>query len=197
MSKKITEIVESIRDLQRQLEAEFEEIRGEFSYSLHRKKIIFDEKVKRRHKTLKTQVWTYVRRARFLTMLTAPIIYAVIIPIILLDFFVTIYQAICFPVYGIPKVQRSEYIMLDHVTLQYLNMLEKLNCVYCSYSNGLLAYSAEIAARTEQYWCPIKHSRRVLGSHHRYPDFLEFGDGEGYHEGLQNLRNQLKNGDQS
>jgi len=44
-------------------------------------------------------------------VLTAPIIYAVIVPLVLLDLFVTVYQSVCFPVYGIPKVRRREYLI--------------------------------------------------------------------------------------
>jgi hypothetical protein len=29
----------------------------------------------------------------------------------------------------------------------------------------------EVASRTEIYWCPIKHARRVLGPHPHYQGF--------------------------
>jgi hypothetical protein len=74
--------------------------------------------------------------------------------------------------------------------LSYLNALEKLNCVYCGYANGTLAYAREIAARTEQFWCPIKHARRVGGVHLRGERFFEFGDAEAYRQGLQRIRGQ-------
>jgi len=40
------------------------------------------------------------------------------------------------------------------------------------YENGLAGYFREIAARTEQYWCPIKHARRIKAAHGRYPRFF-------------------------
>ena len=92
----------------------------------------------------------------------------------------TLYQAVCFPVYRIEKVRRADYISIDRHHLAYLNGLEKLNCMYCGYGNGLLAYASEIAARTEAYWCPIKHARRMEGTHRHYPEFLEYGDAEGF-----------------
>jgi hypothetical protein len=55
--------------------------------------------------------------------------------------------------------------VFDRYHLAYLNVLEKLNCAY---ANGLIAYVREIAGRTEQYWCPIKHARRVIGAHSHY-----------------------------
>ena len=76
--------------------------------------------------------------ARPMVILTAPVIYSVIIPFVLLDLFVSLYQAVCFPVYGIEKVRRRDYIAYDRKHLSYLNGFEKLNCVYCAYGNGLL-----------------------------------------------------------
>ena len=77
-------------------------------------------------------------------------------------------------------MQRRDHVTFDRQHLAYLNGLEKLNCVYCSYANGLLSYAREIAGRTEKHWCPIKHARRLSGTHQYYPDFLEYGDAHGY-----------------
>jgi hypothetical protein len=77
-------------------------------------------------------------------------------------------------------VRRSDYLVFDRHHLSYLNGLEKLNCAYCSYANGLLAYAREIAGRTELHWCPIKHARRVLGAHGTYHEFDDYGDAEAY-----------------
>jgi len=112
--------------------------------------------------------------------LTAPVIYAVIMPFLLLDLFVSVYQAVCFPVYGLEKVRRRDHIVFDRHRLRYLNGLEKFNCAYCAYGNGLLAFVSEIAGRTEGYWCPIKHAQRLENTHRHYPDFAEYGDAEGY-----------------
>jgi hypothetical protein len=79
-------------------------------------------------------------------------------------------------------------MIFDRAALQYLNALEKLNCAYCSYVNGVIAYVREIASRTGQYWCPIKHARRVLGAHPRYAAFEEYGDGVHYQARLRTLR---------
>ena len=121
-------------------------------------------------------------------MITAPVIYSVIVPLVLLDLFVTVYQAVCFPVYGIPKVRRRDYLVFDRHHLAYLNALEKLNCAYCAYANGLIAYVREIASRTEEYWCPIKHARRLIGAHAYCATFEDYGDAEGYRRRLEELR---------
>jgi hypothetical protein len=50
----------------------------------------------------------------------------------------------------------------------------------------------EVAGRTEQYWCPIRHARRIRGAHPRYSEFVEYGDAEGYKRKLIPLRDALK-----
>jgi hypothetical protein len=59
-------------------------------------------------------------------------------------------QWVCFPIYGISRVQRHRYFAIDRHKLAYLNVIEKANCVYCSYANGLIGYVREVTARTEQ-----------------------------------------------
>jgi hypothetical protein len=122
----------------------------------------------------------------------APVIYSVLIPLVLLNLWMSLYQAACFPVYGIGRVVRARYILLDRGQLRYLNWIERLNCNYCGYANGVVAYTREIAARTEQYFCPIKHAQRCAGMHSRYRGFLEFGDTEAYKKELARVRADLK-----
>jgi len=136
-------------------------------------------------------LWDYIRRGKISYGLTAPVIYGMIVPAVILDLGVTIYQAVCFPVYGIPKVRRGDYIAIDRHRLPYLNALQKLNCVYCGYFNGLIDYVREIASRTEQFWCPIRHARRVKGVPTRYWHFLRYGDGKDLHRRWMQLREEL------
>lgn len=122
---------------------------------------------------------------------TTPLIYVQAIPLVLLDLFVTAYQWICFPIYGVERVRRRRYSLLDRHRLPYLNAIEKLNCTYCAYANGVIAYTREVTARTEAYWCPIKHRSRVRDPHGLYEDFFEFGDARGYRRGLGTVRKSL------
>jgi hypothetical protein len=134
----------------------------------------------------------YLSEADLLNMLTAPVIWFILIPALFLDLSVTVFQAVCFRVYGIPRVKRRRYIVIDRQSLAYLNVLEKLNCMYCGYFNGLIAYVREVAGRTEQYWCPIKHARRQASIHSRYGKFLEYGDAEGYRSRLEEIRRNFR-----
>ena len=148
----------------------------------------FERETLQYHKALATRLHVYLANSGFLTTLTAPIIWSCLVPAVLLDLFVTIYHSVCFRIYGIPLVRRGDYIVVDRHNLQYLNAIEKLNCVYCGYFNGLIAYVQEIAARSEQYWCPIKHARRLGAIHNRYHRFIEYGDGELYQKRFDELR---------
>jgi hypothetical protein len=168
-----------------------EEIKSAF-YELRNGKVWFSKEMKREHRRLKTSLVRYVLHSRILAILTAPFIYAVIIPFVLLDLFVSVYQAVCFPVYGIPKARRRDYIAIDRNKLRYLNAVEGFNCMYCSYGNGVLAYAVEIAGRTEQHWCPIKHARRVQNAHDRYSHFLPYGDAHAYREEIDQVRCDFK-----
>jgi hypothetical protein len=46
----------------------------------------------------------------------------------------------------------------------------------------------EIVARTEQYFCPIKHARKILGTHAHYAKFLDYGDATDYEMRLEEFR---------
>ncbi|MEE2986272.1 MAG: hypothetical protein VX667_00585 [Nitrospinota bacterium] len=45
--------------------------------------------------------------------MTAPVIWSYLVPALLMDLVVSFFQSVCFPVYGIPKVRRSDYMVLD------------------------------------------------------------------------------------
>ena len=186
MTTSIEELQSRIRALQEQLELEYDQLREEFTQQREALAHRFLE-MQRRHKI---GVWQYITHSRLSVILTAPLVYLGWIAFFLLDAFVSLFQALCFPVYGIPKVQRSDYLVFDRADLPYLNLIEKFNCLYCSYGNGVAAYTREVSARTEQYWCPIKHARRLKDAHQNYPRFFEHGDGEAYRKGLERLRQQ-------
>ena len=112
-----------------------------------------------------------------------PFIWFMIIPLFLFDICLEIYHRICFPIYGIKIVRRKDYIRMDRHKLSYLGIVDKINCEYCGYANGLMQYAARIAGDTEKYWCGIKH-KRTKGysepSHHK--GFLEYGDEKAYRQ---------------
>jgi len=176
------------------MQDEVEEVYRQARQDLEQQRLRLADEFLRQQKRYKEGLLRFVLHARPLVLLTAPVIYIGWIPFLLMDLFVTVFQFICFPVYGIPRVRRADYLVFDRQDLPYLNIIEKLNCFYCSYGNGVAAYAREVAARTEQYWCPIKHARRMLAAHDHYPKFFDHGDAEAYRLGLKLLRDDLARG---
>ncbi len=191
MNKKIKELLAQITILEDQLKEELEKEDNRIPFTIERGRVWFDKETLRRQKEALIDLYHYIKNSEILYILTAPVIYAVIIPALVLDLFVTVYQAVNFRVYKIPLVKRSDYIVFDRQYLAYLNIVEKINCLYCSYFNGLMAYAGEVAARTEQFWCPIKHAKKIAYRHRHYDKFVSYGD-EHYHEKLEALRKELQ-----
>jgi hypothetical protein len=192
MTTQLDTLMDRLREVQSEIEVELAKRREELRFRLENRRIVFEKQVLRLHRELKTRASRYFIDANPLIVLTAPVIYSLIVPIVLLDLWVMAYQAICFPVYKIPKVRRRDYLVFDRHHLAYLNNIEKINCAYCSYCNGAIAFVREVASRTEVYWCPIKHARRILGPHPHYQGFADFGDAVGFRERLSQMRDGVK-----
>ncbi len=191
MNKELNELLAKLTACRTRLKNAGRDMRQKFNYTIEGHKVRFEAEIKRLHARYKMRLIKYLITARPLSIITAPVIYSMVVPIALMDLSITIYQHICFQSYGIPRVKRRDYIIIDRHQLSYLNIIEKFNCVYCGYGNGFVAYAQEIIARTEQYWCPIKHAQRVLGRHERYKNFADYGDAENYSKQLKELRKAL------
>jgi hypothetical protein len=177
-----------LREAETELDRELARQRERLGTGFDRQRLRFERAVLDRQRRFRRGLAAFFARAPFLFMVTAPVIYAMLIPIALLDLALFVYQHVCFPVYGIRKVRRSDFIAWDRHHLGYLNLIEKLNCDYCGYATGVIAYAREIGSRTEAYWCPIKHAEAVRPPHHRYYEFLDYGDAEGFRR-RQDARN--------
>jgi hypothetical protein len=105
-----------------------------------------------------------------------------IIPAVILDLFLFLFQQTCFRLYWIPLVKRGEFLSTERKHLDYLNWIEKINCLYCSYVNGMFSYAVEVWGRTEKYWCPIKHARKLKTIHDWQKHFADYGDAEWFNE---------------
>ena len=190
MNDHIRHLLTQLEASEKELEKALQEHKVHLNFSIKGKRVEFEDSVKQAHKQVKISLIKWLGN-RPINLLTAPIIYGMVFPILLLDGCISLYQAICFPIYKIPKVTRSDYIIFDRHHLSYLNIVEKSHCMYCTYGNGLLAYATEIIARTEQYFCPIKHARKMMGRHARYASFVEYGDAQDYQAKLEQFRVDL------
>lgn len=191
MNPKISELLARIQHMELEIEHEMKRRRAELQADFEETRVRFEQEVLEQQRRFKTGVLAYLLTANWLTLLTAPVIYALVVPILFLDVSITVYQHICFRAYGLPRVKRSDYFVFDRAHLAYLNLIEKVNCAYCSYGNGVMAYGREVVARTEQYWCPIKHARKIMAAHPYYTGFVDFGDAQSYKDQLEELRAEL------
>ncbi len=192
MNNEIDDLVRRLVRLEDELESKLEAQRAEFQYRLEEKRAVFEEGVIRQHKLIKTGLLTFLRQSPLAALLVAPAVYGLIAPIALLDLGVYVFQIVCFAAWGMDRIDRSDYVIVDRHRLAYLNGIEKLNCAYCGYANGVIAYAREAASRSEQYWCPIKHALRVRAPHRRYRGFVAYGDARGFRSRLDDLRKQVR-----
>lgn len=191
MNPKIADLLERLRHIEEEIESELKRRRVELQADFENRRVRFEQDVLDQQRRFKLGLVKYLSGAELRHVASIPFILAVVLPLLLLDLFVFVYQITCFPLYRIDRVRRGDYVVFDRTHLAYLNVFEKFNCAYCSYANGLLAYVREVAGRTEQYWCPIKHSRRILQAHPYYGGFVDFGDAEAYRRELHILREAL------
>ena len=191
MNEQIRELLSQISDIEDEIEDIINQHQEQILFLYEDGKIKFKEGIEDAHKQVKKTIIRFLLDSKIRNVLSAPFIYSMIVPFVILDLSITIYQQICFSLYRIKKVNRSAFIIIDRYRLKHLNSIEQFNCVYCGYGNGVIAYTREVASRTEQYWCPIKHARKVVGRHSRYHDFIDFGDAENYHQRLAEYRAKL------
>ena len=182
MKATIRDILAKIEWLNQELREEYTRLAEKYWFSFHKRRVIFLEEFRRRNKTFKFPTWKYVLPNNIRHVLSIPFIYGVFIPAVIFDIFITLYQWITFPLYHIPRVKRTDYFIYERRFLDYLNIIQKINCLYCSYFNWLAGYAVEIGARTERYWCPIKAAHKPRFSHGWYKDFADYGNPEDWNE---------------
>lgn len=191
MNRRISQIVDQIASLETELDKLLDEREAGLRYRLAGRRVEFEQALRETHERVRMGVFRWFTTVRPQNYLTMPVIYGAALPLLLFDLCISVYQRVCFPVYRIARVKRADYIVFDHQHLAYLNIIEKAHCLYCSYAVGLVAYAQEIIGRTEQYFCPIKHARKVRGAHSRYRQFLDYGAEENFHDKLEQFRQQL------
>lgn len=188
MNEQISHILARMATLEDELRTAVQQQEHKMFFEIKGKRVEFERSVKAAHKKLKRSFFRWLITDRPQNLITGPIIYTMIIPLIMLDLCVSFYQLACFPIYRITKVRRDDYIVFDRRHLSYLNFIEKFHCTYCEYGNGLMGYMGEILARTEQYFCPIKHAHKILGTHSHYNRFLDYGEADAYEAKLDEFR---------
>ena len=104
MNPKIDELLVRIKALEGELESEVIARQADLRFRLENHRVRFEQEVLTRHRQLKVGLLRYLAGASWRHMLSALVIYPMIVPIVLLDTGVSLYQALCFPLYRIKKV---------------------------------------------------------------------------------------------
>ncbi len=117
MSKRATQIADEIRTLEQELRQEIQRIRID-SFEITEKAIHFKDEVVIRHRTQALSVLTYLRRAKMKHIVCLPIIWSCLLPAIVMDALVSLYQMLCFLLFGVLKVKRSDHVVFDRRNLK-------------------------------------------------------------------------------
>lgn len=195
MNERIESLVDRMAQLENELHSELKDCEIRYKKSFVQQVSDLKSSVVSASEELKENVRDVERSSTLRHLASAPFIYLMIIPLAFLDLTLSAYQAICFRLYGVARVKRSEHFIIDRLYLDNLTGIDKLNCTYCGYGNGVITYAREIISRTEQYWCPIKHAQKTHSTSERYREFLEYGDTEDYKEKITRYRDELRRDD--
>ncbi|MBU0960347.1 MAG: hypothetical protein KKH60_02385, partial [Proteobacteria bacterium] len=120
MNNRLEELLSRIKLLEQELFSELQKKEKEYFYEVRDKKVRFQKDVKEKNRLLLKTIRRYINDATLLNILSGPVIWSCLLPALFLDLVVSIFQMICFPVYCIPKVKRSDYILFDRQYLSYL-----------------------------------------------------------------------------
>lgn len=182
MRSKINKLLKEIEQKRSELYEEYLKLADKYSFSFIKWKIVFTNEARESNKKFRKSILDSIFSARVRELLSMPFIYSMIFPVVFLDIFLFIYQQTAIRLYGIPLTRRRDFIEYDRKQLDYLNWIQKFNCLYCSYVNGFLSYAVEIAGRTEKYWCPIKSAKKMSWWHEWQSYFADYGDAKWFKE---------------
>lgn len=179
MNVRLQELLQKKKSPEHESGAESQENAADLLYKRHGRKVLFADEVKASQASCAVPVMPLLREAALCNLLSAPLTWFCLLPLALLGQVVSCCRALCLPIYGILQVRRGVRIIMNRSRINSLNSREKINCACCSCLIGGIAFLQEVAGRTEQYWCPIKHARRIGSRHNRYAKLFEYGDAEG------------------
>jgi hypothetical protein len=133
MSPRVERLVDRIHNAEQHLKCEAKDQPRRWQGRVRRGHVWFDKELRETHLRIRQSIPAYVLEGDLLSLLSAPIIYSLLLPFVLLDLWVTLYESICFPIYGMSRVPRHRYFAIGRHKLAYLNGIEKVNCTFCSY----------------------------------------------------------------
>ena len=97
MNERIGNLLNQMAALEEELRVELQQHEAGLLFNIKGKRIEFEQSIKETHRRLKTGFFHWLVTYRPQNLITGPIIYGMIVPLVILDFFVTVYQADVLP----------------------------------------------------------------------------------------------------
>jgi hypothetical protein len=98
----LQDLTRRAREIEAEFETELARRRELLGGRLVRGRMMFETEVLARHRAARENLLEYTRAIPLRHMATAPMIYSLILPLALVDLWITLYQWSCFPAYRIP-----------------------------------------------------------------------------------------------
>ena len=118
MSTYVERFVEHIQEAEHELALEAAAQQRRWHYRMHRGRVWFDHEAREAQRRLKQGILQFLWQGSFFNLVTAPAIYSLLVPRLVLDAWVTPYQWTCFPIYGVARVRRRRYGVFDLAPLR-------------------------------------------------------------------------------
>jgi hypothetical protein len=115
MNERIHQLLAQMAVLEDDLREALHEQETSMLFEIRGKRVEFEHTIKQVHRRLKTGFFRWLVTNRPQNLITGPVIYSMIVPLLVLDLFVTLYQAVCFPIYRVVRVRRGDYIVMDRL----------------------------------------------------------------------------------
>lgn len=192
MNDKINKMIEEIEEMKEKLVEEILQQEEEALYEIKNGYVKFEKEVLQKQKENMKNLSKWFADIPLSHLLSSPLVYAMVIPAVFLDMMLFVYVRVVAKAFKFKFPKRADFIVFDRQYLGYLNIIEKLNCMYCSYFNGLMAYALAVANRTELYFCPIKHAKKITYEQKYYAKYLCYGDEENYQDKLKKIRQEFE-----
>src|SRR5664279_411974 len=90
MTAQLDELMEKLRSVEAEIETELAKRREELRFRLDNRRIVFEQEVLRIHRAIKTRASRYFIDANPWIVLSAPVIYSLIVPFVLIDIWVMV-----------------------------------------------------------------------------------------------------------
>ena len=119
MNDRIRSLLNQMNALEDEMRAALQSQETKMFFEIRGRRIEFEKAVEQTHRKLKKNIFRWLVTNRPQNLITGPIIYGMIFPLLILDICVSLYQATCFPIYGVVKVRRRDYIAFDRQHLEW------------------------------------------------------------------------------